>query len=193
MRAVGPQGPRRRWLRRRQAPMHWRDVVRSRGDFSWRGFGLPKYRAGATWSDAVVIFPGEVLAFQNIERQAHALRAPAPGAVVETPPAAAPDPGEDDFEGGRMSGHFTCGACGRLATPCRRGQIDESTGAPRARWALGGRRLLGHSRRGVGTPCEHSSAPSPRCRRDGTPGPAAAPRRDVWRGMNRRRWAIRRG
>ena len=62
---------------------------------------------GATWSDAVVIFPGEVLAFQNIERQAHALRAPAPGTVVETPPAAAPDPGEDDFEGGRMSGHFT--------------------------------------------------------------------------------------
>jgi hypothetical protein len=45
---------------------------------------------GATWSDAVVIFPGEVLAFQNIERQAHALRAPAPGAVVEHPPAAAP-------------------------------------------------------------------------------------------------------
>ena len=25
---------------------------------------------GATWSDAVVIFPGEVFAFQNIERQA---------------------------------------------------------------------------------------------------------------------------
>jgi hypothetical protein len=48
----------------------------------------------------VVIFPGEVLAFQNIERQAHALRAPAPG--------------EDDLEGGRMTGHFTwCGACGR--------------------------------------------------------------------------------
>jgi hypothetical protein len=45
---------------------------------------------GATWSDTVVIFPGEVLAFQNIERQAHALRAPAPGTVVETPPAAAP-------------------------------------------------------------------------------------------------------
>jgi hypothetical protein len=47
----------------------------------------------------VVIFPGEVLAFQNIERQTHALRAPALGTVVETPPAAAPDPGEDDFEG----------------------------------------------------------------------------------------------
>jgi hypothetical protein len=43
------------------------------------------------------------LAFQNIERQTHALRAPALGTVVETPPAAAPDPGEDDFEGGRMS------------------------------------------------------------------------------------------
>ena len=27
---------------------------------------------GATWTDAVVIFPGEVLAFQNSERQAHA-------------------------------------------------------------------------------------------------------------------------
>jgi len=44
-------------------------------------------------------FSGQVLAFQNIERQAHALRAPAPGTVVETPPAAAPDLGEDDFEG----------------------------------------------------------------------------------------------
>jgi hypothetical protein len=43
---------------------------------------------GATWSDAVVMFPAEVLAFQNIERQAHSLRAPAPGTVVETPPAA---------------------------------------------------------------------------------------------------------
>jgi hypothetical protein len=45
---------------------------------------------------AVVIFPGEVLAFQNIERQAHALRAPAPGKAAD-PPAAAPDFGE--FEG----------------------------------------------------------------------------------------------
>ena len=53
---------------------------------------------GATWSDAVVIFPGEVLAFQNIERQAHALRAPTPGGVVKDPPAE-PDLGEDDFEG----------------------------------------------------------------------------------------------
>jgi hypothetical protein len=53
---------------------------------------------GATWSDAVVIFPGEVLAFQNTERQAHALRAPAPGKAAD-PPAAAPDFGEDDFEG----------------------------------------------------------------------------------------------
>jgi hypothetical protein len=53
---------------------------------------------GATWTDAVVIFPGEVLAFQNIERQAHALRAPAPGGVVQGPPAE-PDLGEDDFEG----------------------------------------------------------------------------------------------
>jgi hypothetical protein len=39
-----------------------RDVVRRRGDFSGRSFGLPKYRAGATWCDAVVIFRGEVLA-----------------------------------------------------------------------------------------------------------------------------------
>jgi hypothetical protein len=30
---------------------------------------------GATWSDAVVIFPVEVLALVNIERQAHAIRA----------------------------------------------------------------------------------------------------------------------
>src|SRR5690242_4182987 len=58
---------------------------------------------GATWRDAIVILPGEVLAFQNIERQAHALRAPA---VVEKFPhtlAAAAPPrafGEDDFEGG---------------------------------------------------------------------------------------------
>ena len=50
----------------------------------------------------MVIFPGEVLAFQNIERQAHALPAPAPGGVVKDPPAE-PDLGEDDFEGGRMT------------------------------------------------------------------------------------------
>jgi hypothetical protein len=31
----------------------------------------------------VVIFPGEVLAFQNIERQAHALRAPALGKAAD--------------------------------------------------------------------------------------------------------------
>ena len=43
-----------------------------------------------------MIFPGEVLAFQNIERQAHALRAPAPG--------------EDDLEGGRMTGVGTPGS-----------------------------------------------------------------------------------
>ena len=42
---------------------------------------------GATSSDAVVIYPGEILAFQNIERQAHALRAPAPG---REPPADTP-------------------------------------------------------------------------------------------------------
>jgi hypothetical protein len=52
---------------------------------------------GATWSDAVVIFPGEVLAFQNIERQAHALRVPAPGGVVQTS-RRHPRSGEDDFE-----------------------------------------------------------------------------------------------
>jgi hypothetical protein len=53
---------------------------------------------GATWSDAVVIFPGEVLTFQNIERQAHALRAPAPGGCGTDPPPA-PRLGEDDFDG----------------------------------------------------------------------------------------------
>jgi hypothetical protein len=46
----------------------------------------------------VIIFPGEVLAFQNIERQAHALRAPAPGGVVQTP-RRHPRLGEDDFDG----------------------------------------------------------------------------------------------
>src|SRR5580700_6984030 len=85
----------------RGRPPHRRDVVRRRGDFSGRSFGLPKYRAvnacapgpcralwsntplrapdpgedvrrtAGTWSDAVVIFLGEVLAFQNIERQTH--------------------------------------------------------------------------------------------------------------------------
>ena len=44
-----------------------------------------------------MIHPGEILAFQNIERQAHALRAPAPGAVVKDQPAE-PDLGEYDFE-----------------------------------------------------------------------------------------------
>jgi hypothetical protein len=58
--------------RRRQAPLHRRNVDRRGG--------------------------GEVLAFQNIERQAHVLRAPAPGGVVKDPPAE-PDLGEDDFEG----------------------------------------------------------------------------------------------
>jgi hypothetical protein len=33
----------------------------------------------------VVIMQGEALAFVNIERQAHALRAPAPGTVSNTP------------------------------------------------------------------------------------------------------------
>ena len=45
---------------------------------------------GATWSDAVVIFPGEVLAFQNIERQAHALRAPSPGGCGKRPAGSSP-------------------------------------------------------------------------------------------------------
>jgi len=54
---------------------------------------------GATWTDAVIIFPGEVLAFQNIERKAHALRAPAPRGAVKALPPAEPDLGEDDFEG----------------------------------------------------------------------------------------------
>ena len=47
----------------------------------------------------MVIFPGEVLAFQNIERQAHGLRAPAPGGAVKALPPAEPDLGEDDVEG----------------------------------------------------------------------------------------------
>jgi hypothetical protein len=69
------------------------------GEDDFEGIDGGKLRCtGATWSDAVVIYPGEVLAFQNIERQAHALRAPAPSSVVKAPPAA-PDPGEDDFEG----------------------------------------------------------------------------------------------
>jgi hypothetical protein len=55
----------------------------------------------ATWSDAVVIFPGDVFAFQNIERQAHALRANAPPRVWYRPPAGTPDLGEDDFDGHR--------------------------------------------------------------------------------------------
>jgi hypothetical protein len=41
----------------------------------------------------VVILEGEALTLVNIERQA-----PAPGGVVKGPPAA-PDQGEDDFEG----------------------------------------------------------------------------------------------
>jgi hypothetical protein len=45
---------------------------------------------GATWSDAVVMFPVEVLAFQNIERQAHALRANASARVWYSPPPAPP-------------------------------------------------------------------------------------------------------
>ena len=53
---------------------------------------------GETWTDAVVISPCEVLAFQNIERPAHALRAPAPGGVVQTP-RRHPRFGEDDFDG----------------------------------------------------------------------------------------------
>jgi hypothetical protein len=46
-----------------------------------------------TRDDAVVIMPGEALVV-NLARPAHALRAPAPGTAA----AAAPDPGEDDFQ-----------------------------------------------------------------------------------------------
>jgi len=53
---------------------------------------------GATWDDAVVILEGEILVFQNIERQVHALRAT--GGKKPTPPAEPTDFGEDDFEGG---------------------------------------------------------------------------------------------
>jgi hypothetical protein len=88
---------------------------------------------GATWSDAVVIFPGEVLALVNIERQAHAIRAKAPASMVKKePPAppisvriisrpppdegsAPPDLREDDFEappdeGGARGKPSTCAA-----------------------------------------------------------------------------------
>jgi hypothetical protein len=51
----------------------------------------------ASWDDAVVILPGEALTIVNIDRQAHALRTKTPS-VVRGPPAA-PDLGEDDFEG----------------------------------------------------------------------------------------------
>ena len=53
-------------------------------------------RSGVIGSKKGTAEPGEVLAFQNIERQAHALRAPAPG--------------EDDLEGGRMTGVGTPGS-----------------------------------------------------------------------------------
>jgi hypothetical protein len=56
----------------------------------------------ATWSDPVIILEGEALALVNIERQAHALRTPAPGSVVTrgtanadvicTAPAVSPSP-----------------------------------------------------------------------------------------------------
>jgi hypothetical protein len=45
----------------------------------------------------VVMLKGEALTLVNIERQVHALRTKAPP-VVKGPPAA-PDLGEDDFEG----------------------------------------------------------------------------------------------
>ena len=52
---------------------------------------------------------GEALALVNIERQTHALRAPAPGSVVKGPPAT-PDQGEDDFEGRDDGVRVTCPA-----------------------------------------------------------------------------------
>jgi hypothetical protein len=55
-----------------------------------------------------MIFPGEVSAFQNIERQAHALRATAPPRVWYRPPAGTPDFGEDDFEGPDDGVRVTC-------------------------------------------------------------------------------------
>ena len=51
----------------------------------------------ATWDDAVVVLKGEALTLVNIERQVHALRTKAP--PVQKGPPAAPDLGEDDFEG----------------------------------------------------------------------------------------------
>jgi hypothetical protein len=52
---------------------------------------------GATWDDAVVIYPGEALALANNERQAHPPRAKAPGSVVQTP-RRHPRSREDDFD-----------------------------------------------------------------------------------------------
>ena len=81
---------------------------RQRGLFRWRNpqscdrrhtTACGKLRCTcATWSDPVIILPGEALTLVNIERQAHVLRTTAPGVVVKGPPAA-PDPGEDDLEG----------------------------------------------------------------------------------------------
>jgi hypothetical protein len=71
---------------------------------------------GATWSDAVVILQGEALALINIERQAHALRAPAPGTVVETPPCCGTRSGRGRFRGGKneppLSSASTAASCG---------------------------------------------------------------------------------
>jgi hypothetical protein len=75
-----------------------------------------------------VIFPGEVLAFQNIERQAHALRAPAPGGVVKDPPAE-PDLGEDDFEGVENVASFWCEKCGCIQTLAQCPQIEAAVPA----------------------------------------------------------------
>jgi hypothetical protein len=76
-----------------------------------------------TWSDAVVIFPVEVLALVNIERQAHAIRAKAPASMVKKEPPAPPDLREDNFEapcrrGGR---HLRDLREDDFEAPCRRG------------------------------------------------------------------------
>jgi hypothetical protein len=78
---------------------------------------------GATWSDAVVIFPGEVLAFQNTERQAHALRAPAPGKAAD-PLRRHPILARTISRGSNDVASFWCEKCGCIQTLAQCPQIE---------------------------------------------------------------------